>query len=160
MYSPPLGRFLSRDPLPQNGEPEILYDNDWFGDRLTMMRNLYGYVDNNPVKNLDPSGLHTLADCWNWWNLCADAAFDQYQTCLKQGAWKPWACQVKWWNDLVGCDASYATCTASADETLYAAATCVVVAGAAALSQLDSPVPGPADAAAAGILGWWFAVPK
>lgn len=57
MYSPPLGRFLSRDPLPLNGEPDVLTDGDWFGDRLTMMKNLYGYVENNPVRSVDPSGL-------------------------------------------------------------------------------------------------------
>ena len=57
MYSPPLGRFLSRDPLPLNGQPDILTDGDWFGDRLTMMRNLYAYVDNKPLGFVDPSGL-------------------------------------------------------------------------------------------------------
>lgn len=57
MYSPPLGRFLSRDPLPLNGEPDVLTDGDWFGDRLTMMKHLYGYVDNNPLGFVDPSGL-------------------------------------------------------------------------------------------------------
>jgi RHS repeat-associated protein len=56
MYSPQLGRFLSRDPLVA-GQPDIFYDNNWFGDRLTAMRNLYGYADNNPVNYVDPSGL-------------------------------------------------------------------------------------------------------
>ena len=56
MLSPALGRFLSRDPLPLNGDPDVLYDNNWFGDWLTMMRNLYGYTSNNPVNYLDPSG--------------------------------------------------------------------------------------------------------
>ncbi len=55
MYSPQLGRFLNPDPLVAN--PTILYDNNWFGDRLTMMRNLYGYADNNPINRTDPSGL-------------------------------------------------------------------------------------------------------
>ncbi len=57
MYSPPLGRFLSRDPLPQTGDPDILYDNNWFGDALTEMRDLYGYTSNNPANATDPSGL-------------------------------------------------------------------------------------------------------
>lgn len=55
MYSPQLGRFLSQDPLVAS--PTVLYDNNWFGDRLTLMRNLYGYVDNNPINATDPSGL-------------------------------------------------------------------------------------------------------
>jgi RHS repeat-associated protein len=55
MYSPPLGRFLSEDPL--IADPTILYDNNWFGERLTVMRNLYGYVGNSPTNYVDPSGL-------------------------------------------------------------------------------------------------------
>ena len=61
MYSPPLGRFLSRDPLPLNGEPDVLTDGDWFGDRLTMMKNLYAYVDNKPLGHTDPSGNSELS---------------------------------------------------------------------------------------------------
>jgi RHS repeat-associated protein len=56
VYSPQLGRFLSQDPY-LAGQPDILYDNNWFGDRLTRMRNLYGYCDNNPSNATDPSGL-------------------------------------------------------------------------------------------------------
>jgi RHS repeat-associated protein len=41
-YSPPLGRFLQPDPLGLRGEP-----------------NPYAYALNNPVDNLDPSGLRT-----------------------------------------------------------------------------------------------------
>lgn len=55
MYSPQLGRFLSQDPLVR--DPTILNDNNWFGDRLTEIRNLYGYCGNNPVTYTDPSGL-------------------------------------------------------------------------------------------------------
>jgi RHS repeat-associated protein len=55
MYSPKLARFLSEDPLTLN--PTILNDNNWFGDALTRMRNLYGYCDNDPVNWTDPSGL-------------------------------------------------------------------------------------------------------
>jgi RHS repeat-associated protein len=63
MYSPPLGRFLSRDPLPQNGGPDILFDNNWFGGRLTAMSNLYGYIDNSPTRDTDPSGM-APANSW------------------------------------------------------------------------------------------------
>lgn len=57
MYQPVLNRFLSRDPLPPDGQPDILYDNNWYGDRMTWMRNTYGYCDNNPVNKGDPSGM-------------------------------------------------------------------------------------------------------
>lgn len=59
MYSPTLGKFLTRDPLAQNGEPDILYGDIWFANRLRMIRNLYNYVDNSPVNLVDPSGLDT-----------------------------------------------------------------------------------------------------
>jgi RHS repeat-associated protein len=57
MYSPPLGRFLSRDPLPTNGEPDILFDNNEFGAWLDWMRNTYGYSSENPISRIDPLGL-------------------------------------------------------------------------------------------------------
>jgi len=48
MYEPTLGRFLSRDPKPENGI-ELLYP---FPDMTK-----YGYAANNPINRTDPSGL-------------------------------------------------------------------------------------------------------
>jgi len=68
MYQPVLSRFQSLDPLIPNGV-DLLDDNKWFGDRLTQMRNRFGYsgaapgftgytyVRNNPLRFTDPSGL-------------------------------------------------------------------------------------------------------
>lgn len=56
MYSPQLGRFLSRDPLPQDSEPVVLYGSDK-GEWMRTMLNMYGYASSNPVNRVDPSGL-------------------------------------------------------------------------------------------------------
>ncbi len=57
MYSPQLARFASRDPLPQDGHPDTLFDNNPFGQRLALLQNLYKYCDNSPLNKIDPSGL-------------------------------------------------------------------------------------------------------
>ena len=67
MYQPTLGRFLSRDPLSQNGV-EVLTDTGIYADRLAAMtanprfyggnwEHRYVYARNNPVWYTDPSGL-------------------------------------------------------------------------------------------------------
>ena len=79
MYDRWTTRFTSRDPLPAPGEPVVLSDNNWFGERLTAMRSQYGYdssiyaanrytyAANNPLRYRDPSGL-TISDgpVWPW----------------------------------------------------------------------------------------------
>jgi hypothetical protein len=65
MYTPQLGAFLTRDPLPEMGEPDLLYDNNSFGRQLDVMRNRYGYVSENPLRNVDPFGLLDC-DCANY----------------------------------------------------------------------------------------------
>lgn len=57
MYLPTLGRFQSRDPLPLEGEPDLLYGNEWINRNVIAKMNLYIYVDNNSVNQIDPSGL-------------------------------------------------------------------------------------------------------
>jgi hypothetical protein len=53
MYQPTLGRFLSRDPLPESG-PQILYPLAHVGLPFSTP---YTYVENNPVTRFDPTGL-------------------------------------------------------------------------------------------------------
>ncbi len=67
MYQPTLGRFLSRDPLSENGV-DVLTDTGFHSDRLAAMSanprhyggnwdNPYVYAKNNPLRYVDPSGL-------------------------------------------------------------------------------------------------------
>ena len=49
-YDPAVSRFLNRDPI---GYPGGL--------------NLYRYGGNSPVMNLDPSGIFSARDAWNWY---------------------------------------------------------------------------------------------
>ena len=57
MYSPVLNRFQSRDPLPQEGEPDVLYGEKWVNAHLARWQNSYCYALNSPVNLVDPSGL-------------------------------------------------------------------------------------------------------
>lgn len=57
MLSPILGCFLTRDAAAMPGEPDLLSDNNWFGQNLdAMVRRQYTYASNNPVNFVDPSG--------------------------------------------------------------------------------------------------------
>lgn len=66
MYHPVLGTFLSRDPMPVDGDPILMgtpfdsissmtdeLDEPANGERI----NLYAYVEHNPTNYVDPSGL-------------------------------------------------------------------------------------------------------
>lgn len=67
MYQQTLGRFLSRDPLAENGM-DVMTDTGFYGERLAAMRanpwyyggnweHPYVYARNNSVQYIDPSGL-------------------------------------------------------------------------------------------------------
>lgn len=48
---------MSRDLGPTGGVTDVLYDNNWFGRWLDLMRNQYGYVSGHPTNEVDPLGL-------------------------------------------------------------------------------------------------------
>ena len=77
MYQPTLGRFLSRDPLSENGV-DVLTDTGFYSDRLAAMsanpwtyggnwEHPYVYARNNPIRYVDPSGLkcQIAVHCWS-----------------------------------------------------------------------------------------------
>jgi len=76
MYQPTLGRFLSRDPLSENGV-DVLTDTGFYSDRLAAMSaspwfyggnrtQPYVYARNNPVRYVDPSGLKEVCGFYVW----------------------------------------------------------------------------------------------
>jgi RHS repeat-associated protein len=78
MYQPTLGRFLSRDPLSENGV-DVLTDTGFYSDRLAAMSanpwfyggnwmHPYVYADNNPARYVDPSGQLTVTTLQNHLN--------------------------------------------------------------------------------------------
>ncbi len=68
MYMPTLGRWISKDRLPEKGEPEVLYTHEYVAKRMRAITDPYGYAINNPISYFDPSGL--VAKCtielWCW----------------------------------------------------------------------------------------------
>ncbi len=60
MYMPTLGRWISKDPLPGNGEPEVLYTHQYVAERIHAILQPYTYVQNSPTGDTDPSGLAPL----------------------------------------------------------------------------------------------------
>ena len=62
MYMPTLGRWISKDPLPEKGEPEVLYTHDYVAQRMQAVLHPYTYAENSPTGRFDPSGLQTAED--------------------------------------------------------------------------------------------------
>ena len=57
MYNPVVGRWISRDPISDVTNPQIVYTHEYVAEQL-QRDHVYAYARNNPVKYIDPSGLH------------------------------------------------------------------------------------------------------
>lgn len=61
MYHAGIGTFLQRDPLPQDGEPVLMYSHGYATARMRD-QNLYAYTSDSPINATDPSGTVTVWD--------------------------------------------------------------------------------------------------
>ena len=57
MYMPTLGRWISKDPLPEKGESEVLYTHEYVANRMQAILAPYTYAASNPIIFVDPNGL-------------------------------------------------------------------------------------------------------
>lgn len=160
-YAPHMGRFVNRDPAGQIQRAGVGQTSDPAATGSFVERdspgpmapyhdgmNLYQYVQSSPIVRLDPSGLWTTADCDRWYDQCGNLC-----RAMPNNTWGDRNRRRICW---ASCFAEYATCIGGAEETLACVAAAAVTAGCIALSQCDSPAPGPADACAVGIACWYF----
>ena len=136
---PNVGDFQQFDPMAQ------YYDG----------MNLYQYARSSPVRYRDPSGLITAAECQELHDLCTAAARNWYDACKRAGGWAA-KCNLGYGALLTECEAERAACLAASEEGLYCIGSAAVGTACVVISQCDSPLPGPADACAAGLAAWWF----
>ncbi len=83
MYMPTLGRWISKDPLPEKGEPEVLYTHEYVAQRMRAILQPYTYVENLPTRHIDPSGLQPgFKDYWccKFENIRGEIVYKTYGT--------------------------------------------------------------------------------
>jgi hypothetical protein len=102
MYQPTLGRFLSRDPLSENGV-DVLTDTGFYSNRLAAMSadpwfyggnwtHPYVYAANKPVRFIDPSGLvcQPADPCAG----CSSTAYSKYASAFLDAVKNTWITNI------------------------------------------------------------------